>query len=81
MSEAAHEEPRVIVYSVGICAASVCAINDADADEVAAAVNAAAPTGISSKWEVSDEAFATGEPNPCPCNGRPESRRHWLLHC
>lgn len=73
---------RVTAYAVGICAASVCAAADASPDEIADAINASYPTGISSRWRVSgDPTFASGEPNPCPCNEEPESRRHWLLEC
>jgi hypothetical protein len=71
----------VEIYSSGLCCASVCAPKDMEGDQVADAVNAKRPTGISSRWEISeDKQFKSGEPNPCTCETDPE-RRHWLLNC
>jgi hypothetical protein len=42
-------------------------------------VNRSAPTGISSRWEISDdETFSGGEPHPAPCPDA-DGRQHWLL--
>lgn len=67
------------VYSEGPCALSVCTTLTERAD-VEQAANRERPTGIASRWEVSPEAFRTGEPNPHPCE-RAGHRRHWLLRC
>lgn len=70
----------VVIYKGGVLSCSVCAPAAMTGPEVAAEVNRMEPTGISSDWEISKDAqFATGEPNPCPCNKEPEARRHWLL--
>lgn len=75
------DEAGVRVYALGVCSASACAPACLSAAGVAHAVNAMEPTGIDTPWEVAGEPFATGEPNPCPCNTDPDGRRHWLLHC
>jgi hypothetical protein len=72
---------RVKVYKEGLCAVSVCADKGMTKEEVAEEVNALNSTGIGSQWSVTDETFATGEPNPCPCNDDPENKEHWVLHC
>jgi hypothetical protein len=75
-------EREVVVYATGLVVCSVCASADMDADAVEAAVNAVSPTGISSEWQCSsDPVFATGEPQPGPCDRLPETRRHWLMEC
>ncbi len=71
----------VIIYGQGFIFTSACAPANLTADEVAAAVNAKSPTGISSAWLVSENpTFNGGESNPCPCN-TDETRQHWLLNC
>jgi hypothetical protein len=74
----AHE---VEVYSLGICAASVCAPKAMTCDEVIARVNVCCPTGISSDWQKSsDPTFKGGESHPCTCESD-STRQHWLLVC
>jgi hypothetical protein len=76
------EERDVIVMGVGICAMSVCAKKDVATETIERQANAEHPTGISSRWEISDdETFATGQPNPCPCEAEPDARVHYLLNC
>lgn len=71
----------VNVYALGIVCASVCAPEHLDAEQVADALNRQEPTGISSRWRVSDDPqFRSGQTNPCPCE-QDSSRRHWLLSC
>lgn len=68
--------PDVIVYSVGILVCCICyrstltpeQARDIAAEEMGRPVHIAA-----------DEHFATGEPNPCPCDKYPEQRQHRLL--
>jgi hypothetical protein len=69
----------VTVYSYGLCYASACASLDASREEVEDAVNASHPTGLENGWQVADENFSGGEPNPCPCSE--EGKQHWLLVC
>jgi hypothetical protein len=72
--------PRIMPYKIGLCFASVCAL-DASPEEIEDSLNRSHPTGIASRWTISHDAtFASGEPNPCVCNDDP-SRLHWLLSC
>jgi hypothetical protein len=72
-------DPDVQIYAVGLCYASACAGADIDREQVERAVNYRYPTGVG-PWHIADEPFATGQPNPCPCNDVP-NRQHWLLCC
>lgn len=67
-------------YSVGVVCASVCtSLTDEQATD---RLNAEHPTGITTRWQVApDETFATGQPNPTPCEHHPETHRHILFHC
>lgn len=72
----------VYVYASGLLSCSVCAPSTMTAEEVAVVVNSLHPTGIDSGWrKSSDTTFASGQPNPCPCDREPERRQHWLLNC
>ncbi|HYF26553.1 MAG TPA: hypothetical protein VD931_12510 [Baekduia sp.] len=72
----------VIIYSSGIIYTSACADAALTVEEVAAVVNDRSPTGISSPWRLAEApTFVGGEPNPCPCEQHPDTRRHWLLAC
>ena len=73
---------EVYIYAHGLVACSACAPLAMTPEEIAAAVNAGNPTGISSPWRVSGEPeFAQGQPNPAPCDQEPDVRRHWLMEC
>jgi hypothetical protein len=67
-------------YSMGLIYASVCtSLSDDDATD---RLNAEHPAGTVGGWTIaSDPTFAAGEPNPCPCNRRPETHRHILFSC
>jgi len=66
-------------YSVGLCAASIC--TSLPIEEAVATMNAKYPTGISSKWKLSDSpTFKTGEENGCQCPDHTENK-HYLLNC
>lgn len=67
------------IYSSGLIHSSVCAPSDWTKDDVEVWMNVQSPTGIDSRWEVREEAFRTGEPNPTPCNQ--SGGKHWLLTC
>lgn len=67
-------------YAVGICSASVC--TSLPIDEAVARMNEECPTGIESKWALSNDThFRGGAENGCPCTDSPETHRHWLLNC
>lgn len=69
------------VYTAGICSASVCAPKEMSVEAVTEELNATHPTGIESRWSLStDPTFATGQPNPCPCEINP-LRLHYLFAC
>ena len=72
--------PDVQIYVQGIVMSSVCAPLEMPIGEVEDAVNLLSPTGIDNQWERADEPFATGEPNPTPCNND-AARQHHLLNC
>jgi len=49
--------------------------------ELEDAVNTLSPTGVDSPWRISmDLTFASGSPNPGPCERDP-GRTHYLLTC
>ncbi len=67
-------------YSVGICCMSVC--SSLQPGEIVRRANQEYPTGISSRWEISEnKTFADGTPMPCPCENNPETHKHYLLNC
>lgn len=71
-------EDEFIVYSEGICFASVCTtMTTEDAEKE---INKRRPTGIHSGWKLSKEAFASGHANPCQCD-TDSTRRHMLFNC
>jgi len=73
------EEP-VDVYSWGLCHLSCCAPKTFTKADVERDVNRLHPTCIPSQWEVIEDKFNTGQPNPYQCE-EIESRQHWLLTC
>lgn len=73
-------DEEITIYSSGLVCCSVCAPAGMDREVVERRVNVAAPTGISSRWRVSDEDFNTGHPNPTPCE-QDSTRLHYLLNC
>lgn len=67
------------VYVLGLCTASACtSLTD---EEASARINLEHPTGIDSSWEVSKEAFSTGEANGMTCRDNPATHRHLLFEC
>lgn len=70
----------VEVYSVGLCFASACASIDTTREEVEETVNWQHPTGLESRWRIHDGCFASGDPNPNPCESD-NTKQHWLLSC
>lgn len=67
-------------YAVGIANASVCtSLTD---EQATARLNTEHPTGIDSPWSISpDDTFASGQPNPRPCDDLPATHRHILFSC
>lgn len=72
--------PDLEPYDIGLVYISVC--SSLPPAEVEQRVNLRYPTGISSRWQLStDERFATGQSNPCPCDRHPATHTHYLLEC
>ncbi len=74
-------EDELEVYSLGIVHCSVCT-NIKDPERVEMLVNMRCPTGTSSNWKISEEPkFHTGHTNPCPCEQKPKTHKHYLMVC
>lgn len=68
------------VYSEGILVACVC--TDDSLEEAIRFANTHNHPGTSLGWQPSkDTHFATGAPNPCPCDKYPDTHKHYLLEC
>ncbi len=74
------EMEKITVYASGIVCMAVCVEVKTQREEIEREANRQLPTGIKSLWEITDESFDEGNPNPCPCNDSP-GRLHYLLHC
>lgn len=71
----------VQIMAWGLVYLTVCAPVGTDTAVLMDEANRQHPTGILSSWRVStDRTFATGQPNPCPCE-RIEGREHTLMEC
>jgi len=66
------------VYSEGVMCACVC--SDLSQEEVIEHMKTRHRAGETLVWELSEEPFATGEPNPCPCDTLPGCK-HYLFYC
>ena len=71
--------PEFVVYSEGLCFASVC--SSLGAERTAHRMRSESPSGTENGWCLANEAFASGEPNPCPCNHYPKTHKHYLFEC
>lgn len=75
-------DERVVVYSAGLCQASVCAPAVLTGEQVAALTQEQDPSGTIGGWQLDESpVFAGSQPNPSPCNQHEGERRHWLLSC
>jgi hypothetical protein len=77
----ASDQTIYCIAGPGICAMSVCAPNDTPRETIERWANTFAPTGISSRWAISEDDFAAGQSNPCQCEREPDARLHYLLNC
>uniref|UniRef100_A0A6M3JRN8 Uncharacterized protein n=1 Tax=viral metagenome TaxID=1070528 RepID=A0A6M3JRN8_9ZZZZ len=64
--------------SVGLVSWAIC--TDLPEEEAIAYANRMNPTGISSRWQLSEDKFPGGEENPHDCIDDPGSK-HYLLVC
>lgn len=68
------------VYAMGVVCTSIC--TSLTPEEATERLNREHPTGVSSRWEVSeDKTFADGRPNPSPCPDHPDTHKHYLFSC
>lgn len=66
-------------YSVGLISASVC--TSLPIDQATQRLNTAYPTGISSKWQPSEDThFKCGTPIGCQCPDYKDNK-HFLFNC
>jgi hypothetical protein len=73
---------EIEIYSQGPVACSVCAPKEMERGEVERLVNLENPTGIESRWHISDDThFASGHSHPGPCPDNTLTRTHYLLTC
>ena len=72
----AGESEDFVVYNEGLCYASVC--SSLPVEEVQARMQRR-PSGTTRGWRLSEEAFAGGQPNPCPCDQRPDTHKHYVF--
>jgi hypothetical protein len=75
------KDNNVYTIAAGLVALALCAPKTMHRDLVEEFANTENPTGINSKWTISHEEFADGQPNGCDCDQEPATRQHWLLHC
>ncbi len=68
------------VYQSGLCHCSICTDIE-NIEEIERKVNQENPTGLSHGWEHSEEKFVNGFDNPCPCEQKPETHKHYLMVC
>ena len=75
--QAANPANELMIYDEGLCYASVCtSLGDEELDRRMAARPATETRG----WVRSEDThFVGGQPNPCPCEHRPETHRHVLF--
>ncbi len=71
---------ELIVYAHGLIHCSICT-NVKDLNEIEYMVNLKNPTGIESKWKISKDTFRDGTLNPCPCEQKLETHKHYLMVC
>lgn len=69
---------KLYVYSVGLVYLSIC--TRLSPDEAVREVNGTHPTGLDHDWQIADEDFRDGSPNPCQCPDFAE-HKHYLLTC
>lgn len=71
----------VVVYAEGLCFLSACVHNSVSSEDAERFVRMNHVAGTSNNWKLHDEPFNTGEPNPCPCDKFPDTRKHYLFAC
>jgi hypothetical protein len=74
------EREELEIYSNGLVHCSVCT-NVIDRKRIEELVNLKNPTGIASQWKISNDNFKNGNSNPCPCENKPKTHKHYLMEC
>ena len=74
-------QDELTVYKNALHYCSVCT-NVSDCKRIEELTNLKNPTGIKSQWRISENKnFASGKPNPFPCENKPETHKHYLMAC
>lgn len=69
------------VYANGLVHCSICT-NVKSKKRIEELVNLKNPTGLNHKWKVDmTQHFATGQTNPCPCERKSTTHKHYLMVC
>ena len=75
-------ESDFVAYAQGLCYMSVCVEKSMPRRDIELRANLENPACSTLRWMISDdETFKGAQPNPCPCNKFPSSRKHDLLNC
>ena len=65
------------IYAEGLVSASVCSsLREEEVERRMARVI----TGVG-KWTLAKGDFSDGNPNPCACDKKPNTHKHYLFHC
>ena len=73
-----EEDEDFVVYAEGLLYLSVC--SSLPQEEVEARMHRRI-SGASGGWTLAEKLFRWGEPNPCPCDMKPETHKHYLFVC
>lgn len=71
---------EIIIYARGLVCCSVCCPLELSKEEIEKYVNSQNPTGIESKWTISQNDFIDGSKNPHQCETT-SKKLHYLLNC
>lgn len=74
-----QNDVEVIVYAVGLVAASVC--TNGTLENALTVIDATHPTGLGHGWSHSNDVFRGHHSNTLPCNNQPDTHTHYLLQC
>jgi len=71
---------KIQIYTNGLVHCSVCVEKELSRSEIEREVNLVNPTGIDSRWKISNEDFADKNKNPHKCE-KDKNRLHYLMVC
>jgi hypothetical protein len=71
--------PDFTVLKWGLLYAAVC--SSLTPEETTRRLNREMPSGTRNGWTLSEQSFADGLPNPCPCPECKKTHKHYLYEC